>query len=386
MSRGWFTTGSSLLLAVAVLGVARIALGQDPDPPPELLQVRQQIRELEARLAGLEERQTDLAAQRASLEGELRAAVLHLAAWETELRRAQQAVSEASRAADEARRHLDGAVTRLRLQVSLLAVLGRAGLSPLVLHAIGSDRDVQERITVALALVDEERLRREEVARLADARTRSLSLLSQRKAELETLRANGSQRREELEGIRQRVMAESTRLEQTRRAGAVALAGAQESEARLEHLWGVVTQRDERPSGSVRLLRGGLPWPVAGGRVVQGFGSHRDQHYGTLTVSHGLVLAAPSGSQVRAVASGRVAFAQFFKGYGNLVIVQHGADLYSLYARLSSMLVRAGDRVGMSDPVGVLGPAEEGEGNLYLEMRAGRQAQDPMGWLKPAGK
>ena len=179
---------------------------------------------------------------------------------------------------------------------------------------------------MALALVDEERLRRDEVARLADARTLSLSLLSQRKAELEALRAQGFQRKAELEGISRRVVAESARLEQTRRAGAVALADAQESEARLERLWGFVTQRDDRASGSVRLLRGGLPWPVPGARVVQRFGSRRDQQYGTVTVSHGLVLVAPAGSQVRAVASGRVAFAQFFKGYGNLVIVQHGAD------------------------------------------------------------
>ncbi|MCU0293134.1 MAG: peptidoglycan DD-metalloendopeptidase family protein [Thermoanaerobaculaceae bacterium] len=378
--------GRLLAVVLAVLGAVGAVSGQEPSPPQELLQVRQQIRELETRLAGLEQRQTDLAAQRQTLEGELRTAAQHLSEWEVELRRAQQAVNEAGRSAEDARKQLDGAVARLRLQVSLLAVLGRAGLSPLVLHALGSDRDLQERVTVALALVDEERLRREEVARLADARTRSLSLLSQRKGELEALRAQGSERRAELEGIRQRVLAESARLEQTRRAGAVALADAQESETRLERLWGVVTQRDERASGSVRLLRGGLPWPVAGARVVQRFGSRRDQQYGTVTVSHGLVLAAPPGSEARAVASGRVAFAQFFKGYGNLVIVQHGADLYSLYARLSSMLVRAGDRVGMSDPVGVLGRAEEGDGNLYLEMRVGKQAQDPMGWLKPAGK
>jgi septal ring factor EnvC (AmiA/AmiB activator) len=89
---------------------------------------------------------------------------------------------------------------------------------------------------------------------------------------------------------------------------------------------------------------------------------------------------------VRVVAAGKVAYAQFLKGYGNLVIIHHGAEVYSLYARLSSMLVRAGDRVAMSDPIGVLGPAETGEGNLYLEFRVGKQAQDPLIWLKPVGK
>lgn len=381
MSRG----GPSGLVAVAVLALAAGVATAEP-PPAELVRIRQQIQELEARLQAVEAKQTDLAAQRQRLEGELRLAALRLSEWEAELGRAEQAAGAAAAAAEQARGALERAVGRLRLQVSLLAVLGRAGLSPLVLHALGSGRDVPERMTVTLALVEEERRRRDEVAKLADARVRALSVLSQRREELEALRAEGASHRSTLEATRTRVVAELQRLEQQRRAGAVALADAQEAEARLERLWGLVTERDVAASGSTRLLRGGMPWPVSGARVVSRFGSRRDQQYGTVTVSHGVVMEAPKGEQARSVAAGKVAYAQFFKGYGNLVIVQHGGEVYSLYARLSSMLVRAGERVAMSDPVGVLGPAEEGEGNFYLEIRVGKQAQDPLAWLKPVGK
>jgi septal ring factor EnvC (AmiA/AmiB activator) len=81
-----------------------------------------------------------------------------------------------------------------------------------------------------------------------------------------------------------------------------------------------------------------------------------------------------------------VSFAQFFKGYGNLVIVQHSGEIYSLYAKLASMLVRPGQRVGIGDPVGIVGRDEDGGGSVYLEIRVGQQAQDPLTWLKPAGK
>jgi len=72
----------------------------------------------------------------------------------------------------------------------------------------------------------------------------------------------------------------------------------------------------------VRLLRGGLRWPVGEMRVLLRFGPQRDPQYGTVTVSHGTVLAATPGEQAVAVASGRVVVRPVFKGYGNLVIVQ----------------------------------------------------------------
>jgi septal ring factor EnvC (AmiA/AmiB activator) len=86
------------------------------------------------------------------------------------------------------------------------------------------------------------------------------------------------------------------------------------------------------------------------------------------------------------VANGRVSYAQFFKGYGNLVIVHHGGEVYSLYAGLASMFVRSGQRVGMGDQLGNVGRGEDGSGSVYLEIRMGQTAQDPLSWLKPVGR
>jgi murein hydrolase activator len=99
-----------------------------------------------------------------------------------------------------------------------------------------------------------------------------------------------------------------------------------------------------------------------------------------------LTLGADPGGQVGAVTGGKVSYAQFFKGYGNLVIVHHGGEIYSLYAGLASMFVRAGQRVGMGEPLGTVGRDEDGNGSVYLEIRVGQSAQDPLSWLQPVGK
>ena len=147
-----------------------------------------------------------------------------------------------------------------------------------------------------------------------------------------------------------------------------------------------MTATAEPESADVRLLRGGMPWPVKWAQVVRPFGPLRDPRYGTKTVSNGVILSVPPGDEVRAVAKGKVIFAQFFKGYGNLVIVNHENQVYSLYAQLASMFPRAGQRIAMGEPVGLTGKGEGQGGNLYLEIRVGQQPQDPLAWLKPFGK
>jgi murein hydrolase activator len=373
-------TSLALLLALSVPAAAQETV------PPELAAARNEVKELEERLRGLEKAKVDLDKQREGLDLELKVAALRVREAEVEKQEADWAAAAAARAAEASQAELAQAVERLRLQLSLLAVLGRSGLAPLIVHAIGSGRDIPQRVTVALALFREEKRRRDEAAALMERRQQTLAALSLRREEVASAAAQLGERRKELERTRKRVEARMAALEQERRAGAVELAGAQEAEERLERLLGVVAQGDDPGGPDVRLLRGGLHWPVGPGRVLRGFGAQRDRQYGTVTVSHGLTLGADPGGQVGAVTGGKVSYAQFFKGYGNLVIVHHGGEIYSLYAGLASMFVRAGQRVGMGEPLGTVGRDEDGNGSVYLEIRVGQSAQDPLSWLQPVGK
>lgn len=126
------------------------------------------------------------------------------------------------------------------------------------------------------------------------------------------------------------------------------------------------------PMGPMRL-------PVQGS-VLAGFGgSMPDGHR-----SDGLLIAGNVGAEVRAVAAGRVAYADWLKGYGLLLIVDHGNGWMSLYAFNDSLLKNVGDAVKTNDAVATLGRSGgQASPALYFELRQNGQPKDPRVWLKP---
>lgn len=374
-----------VVLAVAALAAATPgAAGEEASG--ELERLRRRAAELEQRLHDLEGRQQAKDRERQRLEAQLALEVVRVKESEAELAQLREREAAAARLAEASRAAHDEAFQRLRRQLAALAIFGRAGLAPMLWHAVASASDVTHRVTTVLAVVRHQEAERQVAARLLEARNAALADLSQRRAEADEVAAQLAARRQSLEETRRRVLAELATLEGERRRSAEALVAAQEAEVRLERLWGVVTEGAERPSPNPRMLRGGLPWPVEGARVVRPFGARRDPRYGTVTMSHGVDLATAPGQHVTAVAAGTVIYAQFVKGYGNVVILDHGHGVYSLYGRLASTLVRAGGRVVIGEPLGMTGPPEAGEGNLYLEIRVGDKPQDPVAWLRLPGK
>ena len=96
----------------------------------------------------------------------------------------------------------------------------------------------------------------------------------------------------------------------------------------------------------------------------------------------GVQFAAEEGSPVRAVHDGTVAFAGPFTGYGNLVIVDHGAQTFSLYGQLGAPQVERGAKVERGDSVGTAGRILAGIPGMYFEMRVDGKPVDPLEWLK----
>jgi len=96
----------------------------------------------------------------------------------------------------------------------------------------------------------------------------------------------------------------------------------------------------------------------------------------------GIDIAAKVGDEVKAVDAGQVAWADWYKGYGRLVIVDHGAGLYTLYGHLSQVDINKGDRVARGQVIGLAGDTGSLRGpKLYFEIRRNGEAEDPLGWL-----
>jgi len=102
----------------------------------------------------------------------------------------------------------------------------------------------------------------------------------------------------------------------------------------------------------------------------------------TGTLQDGIQIAAQEGTVVHAVHDGTVAFAGPFTGYGNLVIVDHGSQTYSLYGQLDDVNVTRGARIERGQALGTTGRVLVGLPGMYFEMRVDGKPVDPLEWLR----
>jgi murein hydrolase activator len=129
-------------------------------------------------------------------------------------------------------------------------------------------------------------------------------------------------------------------------------------------------------------FKGSLPWPVAG-RIRVPFGRRKHPRFDTYTMENGIEIDAAEGAPVSAVHEGTVAFADRFRGYGLMVVLDHGGKHHTLYAHLNDLRVQAGQKVAAGDVLGAVGNGLEGPG-LYFAVRFQGRPEDPSEWLARA--
>ncbi len=132
-----------------------------------------------------------------------------------------------------------------------------------------------------------------------------------------------------------------------------------------------------------RSQRGRLPFPVKGGKVTRTFGRYKTPGMKTYDFHRGVDITAPAGVPFRAVFRGEVKLAKWFKGYGLLMIVDHGQGYHSIYAHASRLLKQPGDKVETGEVLGLVGDTGSFQGPyLYLEVRKNGKPVDPLEWIR----
>jgi septal ring factor EnvC (AmiA/AmiB activator) len=352
-----------------------------------------------------------------SAERELSRISATIAALEREIRAAESDRGEASLALERHERSiaaiareqrrlaaaahlLDGELARLgaaRRAIDQEVQAQRRALSRLLRqsYALGHQHPVRlllqdrEPATVARLLRYQSylaRQRRERIAALDGALARlatteeAIDVESHR---LERLQAERESRRGALLDERARRQAALQRLERELGARASALDALRADRERLAALVQRLRQAIDdvpaelEPPRSFRALRGRLPWPVRG-RVARRFGERRDE---AGLSWQGVVLEAPAGGEVRAVAHGRVVFADWLRGFGMMVILDHGGGYMSLYGHSQSLLREPGEWVAAGDPVATVGDSGgHASTGVYFEIRHEGRPQDPSRW------
>jgi len=359
-----------------------LVLAADPRAQLEALKARKAAEEAAARLLSERERSildTVSDADEALADAEAASRKAEAARGESERRLAKAKDEE-----EEAQARLLARMAELRPRLQARQRMGQLGELKLLVSA-GSLADLVKRRAlldrvlardlVALAeaqaaLADRERARGERAAEALQ-----LGILA---SEARKRRADAGARREE-----RRTLLDAIRGARSLHEKAAAEAAGQ-GQKLAEFIAALPPPRAGAPAhANFAALRGRLPHP-AEGPIEVGFGKVVNPKFNTVTVQKGIDIGAPKGAPVRAVAPGRVAHAGWFRGYGNLVIVDHGDGYHTLVAHLESMSTAMGEEVEPGALLGTVGDTGSLKGPyLYFEVREKGRPVDPRAWLAP---
>ncbi len=329
----------------------------------------------------LQHESTSLLATLQELDAEVEQADEELVETEKQLAEVERKLAESERMREQAAESLSALRARLGRRLRQIYMQGELGWLDLIFGADSISEALQGyELAKRLAIADE-RLARQ-VARSRDRIVETQLRITQQKSDLERARAQVEQRRVQAAAARDEQLAAVDLVR--RRAGLHrrAMSELKRARGRLSNLVASMEGRAPTAKGFAT-WRGRLPSPVKGAKLEAGFGKQVDERFGTVTINQGVDLRAPLGTPVKAVYPGKVVYAQTFRGYGRLVILDHGGGYYTLYGHLDRIRVAKGDKVGQAEPVGTLGQSGSLKGPyLYFEVRRGGKAQDPAGWVR----
>lgn len=371
MKRGW-------VMAIALVS----ALPARADDRAELQRLRDAVAASRERVEATVGAERDLLADLEGLDRSLVRIDEELASARVRAARAESRLAEFEAARSETAARL--ARTREVMGRRVVALYKTGETGPLrVLFSSQSPWEWLSRASTLSALIDYDRrllastrsageeltVLGERAARAAAERDRALEAVRERRELLATERG---EKREVLASVRMDGARERALLAESESAAA-------SLEAALERM----RRKPGRTSGGGGLAarRGHLAAPVAA-PVRLPFGRVTDTRFGTQTFRQGVEFGAKRGVEVQAIAIGEVRYADWFRGYGRIVILDHGDGYFSVYGHLDRIGVEVGQRVNEAQPVGVVGDTGSLSGpGLYFELRRGSESLDPVPWL-----
>lgn len=383
---------------VSALLVAVVAAAQEPTAPPaqpaaqsaEERDAQSKLEATRAEIRKLAEQRRQTEAEKGGIVTELRERETRIAAIARELRLLDEKLAEQQQALAALQARRSELEEKLKTQRDALAALLRSA------YALGRHEELKlilqqnEVATTSRVLAYHRYFQRARTDRIGELLA-DLADLAQVQQAIETQVAqitatrterNAESARLDTERVERRTLLDA--LDASLRDQGERLAALGKDEAALlellERLRDVFADipKQMQAAEPFATRRGRLPWPLAG-KVAVGFGSSDDSG----RAISGIVVAADNGAEIRAVSHGRVAYADWLKGYGLILILDHGDGYMSLYGYNETLLKDVGDWVDAGEPIATAG-ASGGRrtAGLYFELRARGKPLDPRGWLK----
>ncbi len=220
------------------------------------------------------------------------------------------------------------------------------------------------------------------LAQLQSAR----SALELKKEEITQLISNAQKKRQELEIQERKYHSLVREIERNRKTHLKTLEELNERAEQLQILIKKLLKKEiSLPIKLVPLYerKGKLPWPIEG-KLITRFGLQKHPRFNTLTINNGIEIAPKKDHLVvKSIHPGKVVYTDYFQGYGNLIIIDHGMNYYSLYGHCSDFLIKKGEFVEAGQPVALIGDISSLKGlSLYFEIRFKTKPLNPLHWLR----
>jgi murein hydrolase activator len=373
-----------------LLGGGPAANGGIPSGKQKLERIKREMREKKRAIKRAVRKERSIISEMDAIQRQIQAGSAELTDRRKRLLETETALREIERQSAGIDRNLSRLKRAYALRLRALYKMSRSGFAAALLTAGGPGGAVKLVKYLGIiaerdrALVGEYRGALEQLAvRQAEIAEKKKSLLAG-KRQIEIKKSDLEAQKRKKKNILTKVRKEKGLYEQT----------LSELAASSAALWSMIkhdegtreASRARSPAASQRGVvvnadRNRLPWPLEG-HVLSRFGLQRHPRFGTMVFRRGIEIEAREGEPVRAVADGTVAYANWYKGYGMLIILDHGNGFYSLYGNLSQVDFAKGDGVARGQVVGLTGDTGSFKGSsLYFEIRRNGAAQDPLVWL-----
>jgi murein hydrolase activator len=378
-----------VLTALGVCCMLGVALAGDAAPPQpdqekrKLERVRQEMQRVQSILEKTRHEEKSVLGELQRMDLELTLHRQEIGILARQLTQCGAEMREAEQRLEESRSRLDASERDLAARMRAMYRRGAWDFERVLLTANHPAEVVSAyRLAARAALTDQNRigLYRQRESQWREA----LGGLEEKRAELTQLRSEEIARRAELESLRTQrsQMLSSLRKDAADQEGT--LTEMAETRQALERLVRALTEGGvvgpELKVGFEK-YHGLLPWPVPG-KILVGFGAQKNARFETLVPHPGIDLMVSDGEPIHAVHEGMVAFSDWFKGFGNLIVLEHGDGYMTVYAHAAERLVSTGDQVVAGQVIAKAGDTGSLDGpKLYFEIIRDGKPENPVGWL-----
>jgi septal ring factor EnvC (AmiA/AmiB activator) len=346
----------------------------------KLRDINLKIQQIAAKLAAIKEEKTSILNDIYTLELETEAAVIELNKLNLLLADAQDKIDRKQKEEEVLRKKVMRSQENVRRILRVLYKMGELGYVKLFIN-IGNFSQLFRNYHLIVILMDN---------RIIEMKTirQDIAMLQKIKAELKTefdrlsgLKNEKAAKLSRLNELKQNKLTIISKINRQRDFNAQLLEELKNEEENLTDFLNQKTGPLAADTVNFGLLRGKLAWPLRG-NVISSFGKKKSSRFNTYTINNGIEIKPLQSEEIKAIQGGEIVFCDYFKGYGNLLIIQHPGNFHSLYGHCDKFLKKQGDHVEPGEAVALVGNSGSLYGKcLYFEIRQNLKPQDPLLWL-----